>query len=107
MRVDMPSVCMNLAAVERGFDQFLQGWILRLGYPVKVDQFGVRVVDDLALDGLLGEEYRAPAAEGFGIERMFGDERQDMLQQHLLTAIVGDRSFKLGFCHWELKYFNE
>lgn len=93
VRVDMPGVCMNLAAVERGVDQLLQGRILRLGYAVEVDQFGVRVVDDLALDGLLGEENRAPAAEGFGVERMFGDERQDMLQQHLLAAIVGDRSF--------------
>lgn len=88
MLVDMPTVGVYLAAVERRVDHRLERRILRLRYAVEVHQFGVRVVDDLALRGRLGEQHSAAAAEGFRIERMFGNQRQDMLQKHLLAAIV-------------------
>lgn len=88
MLVDMPCVRVYLAAVERRIYHRLECRILRLRHAVEVHQFGVRVVDDLALCGRLGEEYGAAAAEGFRIERMFGNQRQDMLQEHLLAAIV-------------------
>ena len=92
----MPGVGMDLAAMERCVDQLLERRILRLGHAVEVDQFGVRVVDDLALHGLFGEEHGTTAAEGFRVERMFGDKRQDVFQKHLLAAIIGDRSFHWG-----------
>lgn len=88
MLVDMPCVRVYLAAVERRVDHRLECRILRLRHAVEVHQFGVRVVDDLALRGRLGEQHGAAAAEGFRIERMFGNQRQDMLQKHLLAAIV-------------------
>ena len=77
-----------LAAVERRVDHRLECRILRLRHAVEVHQFGVRVVDDLARRGRLGEQYGAAAAEGFRVKRMFGNQRQDMLQEHLLAAIV-------------------
>ena len=84
----MPCVRMYLAAVERRVDHRFKFGILRLRHAVEVHQFGVRVVDDLALHGRLGEEHGATAAEGFRVKRMFGNQRQDMLQEHLLAAIV-------------------
>lgn len=88
MLVDMPSVRVDLAAVERSVDHRLECRILRLRHAVEVHQFGVRVVDDLALRSWLGEQHGAAAAEGFRVKRMFGNQRQDMLQEHLLAAIV-------------------
>ena len=88
MLIDMPCVRVYLATVERRIDHLLKCRILRLRHAVEVHQLGVRVVDDLALRGRLGEQYGTAAAEGFRIERMFGNQRQDMLQKHLLAAIV-------------------
>lgn len=88
MLVDMPCVRVYLAAVERRVDHRLECRILRLRHAVEVHQFGVRVVDDLALRRWLGEQHGAAAAEGFRVKRMFGNQRQDMLQEHLLAAIV-------------------
>lgn len=96
MVVDIPGVRMDLAAVERRIDLRLERRILRLRHAVEVHQFGVRVVDDLALRGRLGEEHGAAAAEGFRVERMCGDQRQDVLQEHLLAAVVGNRGFESG-----------
>lgn len=88
MLVDMPCVRVYLAAVERRVDHRLECRILRLRHAVEVHQLGVRVVDDLALRGRLGEQHGAAAAEGFRVKRMFGNQRQDMLQKHLLASIV-------------------
>lgn len=96
MGIDMPCMGVNLAAVECRVDQLLQSRVLHLRHAVEVHQFGVRVVDDLAAYRLLGEEHGTAAAEGLGIERMLGDERQDVLQKHLFAAVVGNRSFHDG-----------
>ena len=88
MLIDMPCVRVDLAAVERCVDHRLKFGILCLRHTVEVHQFGVRVVDDLALRGRLGEQHGAAAAESFRVERMFGNQRQDMLQKHLFAAIV-------------------
>ena len=96
--VDVLGVCVYLAAVERGIDELFEGGILALRHLVEVDEFGVNVVDDLAFDGLFGKQHCAATAERLGVECMFGDQREDVFEEGLLTSVVGYRCFhRLGF----------
>ena len=94
----MLGVGVYLAAVERGIDKLFERGILALCHLVEVDKLGVDVVDDLTLCRLLGEEHCAATAERLGVECVFGDQREDVFEEGLLTSVVGYRCFhRLGF----------
>ena len=80
-------------------DELFERGILALRHLVEVDKLGVDVVDDLTLCRLLGEKHCAATAERLGVECMFGDQREDVFEEGLLTSIVGYRCF-----HWLLKF---
>ena len=86
--IDVPGVGVLLPRVERAVDQALKSRVFRLGDLVEVHQFGVDIVDNLALRRLLGKEDCAASAERLGVEAMLRDERQDVLQERLLPAVI-------------------
>ena len=79
---------MDLPAVESGVDEGLEFRIALLGYLVEVDELCVDIVYHLALTGRDGEQNGAPSAEGFGVERVLRDKREDVLQDGLLATVV-------------------
>ena len=85
----MLGVCVHLTAVERSIDELFEGGILALRHLVEVDKFGVDVIDDLTLCRLLGEEHCAATAERLGVECVFGNQREDVFEEGLLTSVVG------------------
>ena len=89
----MASVGVLLAGVQGGIDKSLELRVASLGHLVEVDQLGVDVIDDLALRRGLGKEDGAAAAEGFGVELVVGDERQDVFEERLLAAVIRDGCF--------------
>lgn len=98
----MLGVGVYLAAVERGIDELFEGGILALCHLVKVYKLGVDVVDDLTFCRLLCEQYCATTAERLGVECVFGDQREDVFEEGLLTSIVGYRCFhRLGLLKFQ------
>ena len=96
--VNMLGVGVYLAAVERGIDKLFERGILALRHLVEVDKLGVDVVDDLTFCRLLGKEHCAATAERLGVECVFGNQREDVFEEGLLTSVVGYRCFhRLGF----------
>ena len=95
----MLGVGVYLAAVERSINKLFEGGILALCHLVEVDKLGVDVVYDLTLRRLLGEEHCAATAERLGVECVFGDQREDVFEEGLLTSVVGYRCF-----HWLLEF---
>lgn len=64
---------------------------------VEVDHLRIEVVDDFYLGWRLGKEDSSPAEEGFTVEIVFGDERQDGVYHRLLTTVIRNGCFH-GFC---------
>ena len=95
----MLGVGVYLSAVERGSDKLFEGEVLTLRHLVEVDKFGVDGGDDLTLCRLLSKEHCAATAERLGVECVFGDQREDVFEEGLLTSLVGYRCF-----HWFLEF---
>lgn len=87
--IDMPCVGVFLTRVQRSVHHLLEFRILVLRNLVEIDQLGVDVVDDLAVDRSLAKEDSAPSAEGFRVELVFWNQRKDMLEQRLLSSVIG------------------
>ena len=87
---------MDVSGVHRDLYTSLEEVILRLEHLVEVGHLLVKVVDDLPVGGLFGEEYRCTSAEGLGIEGMRRDQREDVLKHRLLAPIVGNRCTHIG-----------
>lgn len=88
MGIDVLGMGMDLPAVESGVDEGLEFIVPFLGDLVEVDELCVDIVYHLALTGRDGEQDGAPSAEGFGVERMLRDKREDVLQDGLLATVV-------------------
>ena len=88
MGVDVLGVGMDLPAVQGGIDEILQLAVAALGNFVEVDELGIDIVDHLALTGRDGKENGTSSAEGFGVERVLRDKREDVLQDGLLATVV-------------------
>ena len=82
---------MHISGVHRDLDTSLEEVIVSLEHLVKIGHLLIEVVNDLALGGLLGEEYRCSSTEGLGVEGMRRDQWQDMLKHRLLASVVGNR----------------
>ena len=95
----MLGMCVLVTRVQAGVDLAFECRIVALRHAVEVDQLLVHIVDYFTLDRLLAEEYGTAAAIGFGIDLMFGNERQDVFEHRLLAAVIADRCFESCFCH--------
>ena len=82
---------VHIPGVHRDIDTSLEEVVVSLEHLVKVGHLLVKVVDDLPVGGLFGEEYCCTSAEGLGIEGVRRDQGEDVLKHRLLAPVVGNR----------------
>ena len=97
----MLCMCVDLTAMQGGLDLCLECRIVSLGDAIEVYEFGVHIVYHLAVCWLLGKEDGTSTAECFGIEGVFWNEWEDMLEHCLLTSVVGYGCFEFGHFRFE------
>ena len=88
---DVRCMGMHISGVHRDLYTSLEEVVVGLEHLVKIGHLLIEVVDDLALGGLLGEEYRCAPAEGLCIEGVRRDQGEDVLEHRLLAPVVGNR----------------
>ena len=82
---------VKVTAVKGFVDLDLEVSVIDLSDPVEVRQLHVDVIDDLGFCRRLGEQNRGPAAEGFGVEFVRGDQRHYVLEHRLLAPVIRNR----------------
>ena len=88
---DVRCMGMHISGVHRDLDTSLEEVVVGLEHLVKIGHLLIEVVDDLALGGLLGEEYCCTPTERLCIEGARRDQGEDVLKHRLLAPVVGNR----------------
>ena len=88
MEVYLPGFLLLSFAVQRGVDFLLKLRIAELKHSIEVDHFTVRVIYKLNLCRLFRPEHGPTSQECFRVDFVFRDDRQD-ITQHLLLSAVG------------------
>ena len=89
--VDGASLAVGVLAVERAVDFAFQGRVVRLKDAVEVCYLTVDVVDELHWCRLLGPKDRTASEEGFYVDVVLRDHRQDGAEHFLFSAVIGNR----------------
>jgi len=84
-----------LPAMKRKLQLRRQGFRMKPGYPVEIDEIGVDVVDRLNGRSRLGKEYGEPPSERFRVTAVFRNERQNEFQQATFAARPTDARFEV------------
>ena len=80
--------------MESGLNLLLESRIFRLCNPVKVYQFGIDIVNDLTFGRCFSKEDCTSATEGFSVEFMVWDKREDVLELGVLPSVLGYGCFE-------------
>lgn len=80
-------------SVEGGINLCFQFGILGLCYLVECNEVAIEVIDCFAWGWFLCKEECSTTEEGFGIALVRRNEGKDMLQQALLSSVVGNWGF--------------